>query len=275
MNQWWRSWHGAPTDPKWLAIAQRTQTNAGTVSAVAWALFDHASQQEDRGDISTFDAESYGAYSGFGGELIEAIIQALTDKKLIQNNRLTAWEKRQPRREDGSAERAKEWRERKRTQANAKEHRLEEIREDKNKKEGEVDSSLRSPKPANVSRGTRLPEGWTPDEEGRAYALTVLSPDQIQPEIENFTDYWRAANGAKAVKRDWSAVWRMWVRNSVKFSGGGNGPGRSRSFQDDSKSVSRAIERQRGLTIAPRPRLVPDTGEGDLRLLPPGRSAGP
>jgi hypothetical protein len=75
MNQWWRSWHGAPTDPKWLAIAQRTQTNAGTVSAVVWALFDCASQAEDRGDLSSFDVESYAAFSGYEVALVAKIIE--------------------------------------------------------------------------------------------------------------------------------------------------------------------------------------------------------
>jgi hypothetical protein len=26
---WFRSWHGAPTDPKWLLIAKRSETQAG------------------------------------------------------------------------------------------------------------------------------------------------------------------------------------------------------------------------------------------------------
>lgn len=91
-------------------------------------------------------------------------------------------------------------------------------------------------------RGMRLPEDWKPDEQGVAYALTILRADQLNPEIENFTDYWKAASGQKAVKRDWSAAWRTWVRNSVKFNGGGNGPGRPRSVQTTGHEVMPAIE---------------------------------
>lgn len=135
MIEWFRSWHGAPTDPKWLMIAKRTQTNAanaGMVSAVVWALFDHASQQKERGDVSTFDVETYAAFSGWEASVIADIIKALSDKGFIKNNKIAPWEKRQPKREDGSAERSKEWRERKRTQPNESNHQS---REDKEKKE--------------------------------------------------------------------------------------------------------------------------------------------
>jgi hypothetical protein len=61
-----------------------------------------------------------------------------------------------------------------------------------------------------------------------------------------------------------------------QIPGGANGQGRSRAFQDDAKSVSRAIERQTGnISVPARPRLVPDAGQGDLRLLPAGRGTGP
>ncbi|MGR9076239.1 hypothetical protein [Rhizobium leguminosarum] len=43
----------------------------------------------------------------------------MADKGMISDGRFSSWEKRQPKREDGAAERAREWRERKRTQANA------------------------------------------------------------------------------------------------------------------------------------------------------------
>ena len=53
--EWFRSWHGAPTDNKWLVIAKRAGVPAGMVSAVVWALFDYASQNENRGSVEDFD----------------------------------------------------------------------------------------------------------------------------------------------------------------------------------------------------------------------------
>lgn len=100
---WFRSWHGAPTDTKWLAIARRANAPAGMVSAIVWALFDCASQATERGDISGFDPESYSAFSGFEEAQVSAVINALKEKGIIDNNRLKAWDRRQPKKEDDGA----------------------------------------------------------------------------------------------------------------------------------------------------------------------------
>ena len=109
---WWRSWHGAPMDPKWAVIAKRAGVLVGVVSAVAWALMDYASQHKERGSVEGFDMETYAVYSGFSETDIAAVLQVMTDKGIITEGRLTAWEKRQPKREDDSAERVRQFRER-------------------------------------------------------------------------------------------------------------------------------------------------------------------
>ncbi len=109
--EWFRSWDGAPTDMKWLAIAKRTGAPAGIVSALMWALLDHASQQKDRGSIQGFDTEGYATFSGFDEQQIITIISALGDKGIIENNRFKSWEKRQPEYEDSkSVERQRRYR---------------------------------------------------------------------------------------------------------------------------------------------------------------------
>jgi len=113
MTSWWRSWHGAPTDNKWLVIAQRAKVAPGIVSAVAWALLDHASQTDDRGSVAGFDVETYAAFSGFDEEQIAAVLAAMRSKNVIgPDDRLTNWAKRQPRREDDSLPRVRAFRER-------------------------------------------------------------------------------------------------------------------------------------------------------------------
>ena len=92
---WLRSWHGAPTDPKWLMIAARAKVSPGMVVAVAWALFDRASSAEDRGSIAGFDPESFACFTGFETAQIEAIVAAMRDKGVIAGERLADWEKRQ------------------------------------------------------------------------------------------------------------------------------------------------------------------------------------
>lgn len=98
--QWWRSWHGAPIDHKWAVIAARAKVKTGIVSAIAWALMDYASQADDRGSIEGFDIETYSVYSGFEIAEIEAVIDAMRSKDIINGDQFTSWEKRQPARED-------------------------------------------------------------------------------------------------------------------------------------------------------------------------------
>jgi len=119
MTSWFRSWHGAPTDNKWLVIAAKAKVKPGVVSAVAWALFDHASQAEDRGSVKEFDTETYAVFSGFGEDEVQAVIASMVTKGVIdQDGRLSAWDKRQPKREDDSAERVRRHRERKSADSN-------------------------------------------------------------------------------------------------------------------------------------------------------------
>lgn len=120
---WFRSWHGAPTDTKWLVIARKAEVAAGIVSAIAWALMDYASQHADRGSVDGFDTETYSAFSGIADGEVIAVIAAMRAKNVIDGaNRLTNWDKRQPKREDDSTGRVKAFRQRDRdtvTQCNA------------------------------------------------------------------------------------------------------------------------------------------------------------
>ena len=141
---WFRSWHGAPTDTKWLLIAKKAGVPAGIVSAVVWALFDHASQCEQRGNIEGFDVETYAIFSGFEEAQIAAVITALKEKNIIENGCLSAWSKRQPKREDNSSERVAKHRvtqcnavKRDVTQCNSREEKIRE--EEDKKKDGDAD----------------------------------------------------------------------------------------------------------------------------------------
>lgn len=119
--QWWRSWHGAPTDTKWLVIGRKAGVTPGIVSAVFWALCDYASQNKERGSIVGFDVETYSAFTGFSEEDVNSVISALNEKGLVEDGFLVNWSKRQPVREDDSLERVRKYRENKKavTQGNA------------------------------------------------------------------------------------------------------------------------------------------------------------
>ena len=64
-----------------------------------------------------------------------------------------------------------------------------------------------------MSRATksRMTEAWEPDEKGQAYAAERGVPDD---QVEAFRDYWLGRGEPMA---DWSACWRTWCRNSVRF----------------------------------------------------------
>ena len=103
------------TDRRQMAttIARKSGTTPGQVSAVFWALLDYASQHADRGSVADFDIETFAAWSGWDDADIAAIIDAMQQKGVITaDERLSAWDKRQPKREDDSAERVRRHRER-------------------------------------------------------------------------------------------------------------------------------------------------------------------
>lgn len=154
MTDWFRSWHGAPTDPKWLAIAKRAGVAPGIVVAVAWSLMDRASQSADRGSIAGYDAEALAAFFGCEPEQVDGIVAAMAAKGMIDGDRLTSWEKRQPRREDDSSQRVREHRERAKQQ-------VERDVTQRNAPETEVDtdiepSSLRSDGGARARRANPI-----------------------------------------------------------------------------------------------------------------------
>lgn len=81
--------------------------------------------------------------------------------------------------------------------------------------------------PKRDARGSRLPHEWRPDDELRQWTIDHIAEKRsgvsAGHELEKFRDYWRAQPGAKGRKSDWSATWRNWIRNAIKFEGKGNG----------------------------------------------------
>lgn len=119
--EWLRWYHGAVSDDKWPLIARKSGQTVAVVIAVWAALLECASQDDDRGSIETFDPESIDALLQLDDGSTQAVIDALSNGKRprIVDGHIANWGKRQPVREDGSAERAKEWRERKKQEKTA------------------------------------------------------------------------------------------------------------------------------------------------------------
>ena len=116
--EWWRCKHGAPFDPKWRAVATRCDARPGDVWAVFTTLCDRASQASERGSLAGLDLDDLAAGLGYPLDEVERIIAALKAKGLVTQERLTTWEKHQPKREDQtSTERSRAHREAKKQEA--------------------------------------------------------------------------------------------------------------------------------------------------------------
>ena len=230
MTSWFRSWHGAPTDMKWRTIARRAGVPSGYVTAIVWTLLDRASQAGDRGSIAGYDVEEIAVALDFEPEEVEAVIAAMRNKGVLDGDTFTGWAKHQPAREDGSADRAKAWRERKRaenqqvsedrTQANAGE-RTKTPRED-------TDTDTDIP-PENTTcslppkgedkrtPGRALPANWQPTERHFALGKSLGFSDQAISEAADAMRDWADANRNRAVgrKADWDKTFNNWLRNNV------------------------------------------------------------
>jgi len=212
-NQWLRLWHEMPNDPKWRTIARNSGQSIGNVTGVYLHLLVSASNATERGRTQPNKAEDIATALDISTQEVESILAAMQGR-VLDGDLILGWEKRQPEREDGSADRAKYWREKKkleeriaeleslineRTQPNATERNRT---LDKDKEEKRV-----------VDKSTRLPADWHPSEEDTKYCKENR-PDLRPSEVaERFYDYWIAQPGVKGRKADWQATWRTWVRN--------------------------------------------------------------
>jgi hypothetical protein len=114
-----------PTDPKWRTIARKSGQPLPCVIALFNLIMVNASgNADDRGTLHNWNDDDAAAALDIEPEAVAAIIAAMQGK-VLEANRLTGWEKRQPKREDdGAAARKAAQRERQRTQAGAVSHNV-------------------------------------------------------------------------------------------------------------------------------------------------------
>ena len=113
---WFRWHHGSVTDPKFQLVARRSGASLPDVIAVWAYLLEKASASETRGSFGEIDAEALDCMFGFPATETRTadILKAMQDRKLIDAESVSAWDKRQPKREresdDTAAERKREQR---------------------------------------------------------------------------------------------------------------------------------------------------------------------
>jgi hypothetical protein len=72
-------------------------------------------------------------------------------------------------------------------------------------------------RPPRSPQGTRIPADFVVTDEMIAWARES-TPLVGRAETENFRDYWTAASGRTAVKKDWVAAWRYWMRKAQSYA---------------------------------------------------------
>ena len=110
---WFRWHHGSVTDPKFQLVARKSGARLSDVLAVWAFLLEQASASDNRGSFGDIDAESIDCLFGFDDGLTASIVEQMGERGLVDGDAVSAWEKRQPKREDDTAaERKRRQRER-------------------------------------------------------------------------------------------------------------------------------------------------------------------
>ena len=174
-NSWVRLWLDMPTDPKFRTISKQSKQPLSAVISMFVCLMTDAANASERGRTQIND-DDLASTLDLETEQVTAIRNAMQGR-VLDGDFLMGWERRQPLREDGSAERSRAWREKQkeRTQANA--------------------SERKKPKPNAPDTDTDTDTDITPP-----------TPPRGNGADERFENFWDAYP-RKAGKRDAAKAW--------------------------------------------------------------------
>jgi len=182
--KWFRMYHGAQNDKKWMVISRKSGQPIPLVLSVVWELIDQASRAATRGDVTGFDQEECAAFLGVSEDDITAVYKALEEKEWIVEGQLITWNKRQPKREDPSKERTRKWRSKERRVTNGdgsvtQSDALEESRIDIKKKSiKEKFEEFWKEYPKKIGKGAAKPK--------YEIALKKTSHEEIMAGVKNY-----------------------------------------------------------------------------------------
>jgi hypothetical protein len=98
-ESWVRLWAGYTTDPKWQTIARKSGQPRYLVMALFTHLMLEANEADIRGDISAVSVEDVASALDCDEDQVQSILDAMQGR-VIEDVRLSGWNKRQPARED-------------------------------------------------------------------------------------------------------------------------------------------------------------------------------
>lgn len=96
---WFRWHHGSVTDPKFQLIAKKAGVRLGDVMVVWAFVLENASANGERGTIGQIDFETLDFLLGADDGAAARILDAMTQRGLIDGSRIARWDVRQPKRE--------------------------------------------------------------------------------------------------------------------------------------------------------------------------------
>ena len=114
---WFRWHHGSVTDPKVQLVARKSKQALASVIAVWAFVLEQASASEERGTFGSIDEEAIDCLLDLEDGATGAILAAMGERGLVEDGFVSAWEKRQPKRErtdNTSTERSRSYRDRQR-----------------------------------------------------------------------------------------------------------------------------------------------------------------
>ena len=97
-NEWLRLWHDMPNDPKWRTVARVSGQPVTAVLSVYIHLLVDASRNVTRGHVDV-TLEDLASALDVTEDAISSILSAMEGRVIVENS-LSGWEKRQPKRED-------------------------------------------------------------------------------------------------------------------------------------------------------------------------------
>ena len=205
-NSWLRLWHDMPTDPKWRTISRVSGQRIGDVIAVFTHMLVCASNATERGRTQSFNCEDVASALDLDTEQVAAIIDAM-QSRVLDGDRLKGWEIRQVAREDGSAERAKAWREAKKALTSVITNATE--RKQTPDKDTDTDTEINT-----VAKATLSPDKLPPCPHDQLIDLFCQHlPALPQPKKE----LWEGKN-AEAMRQRWKWVLTAKKRNGERYA---------------------------------------------------------
>ena len=115
VGNWLRWWVGTVSDPKLAAVALLAKQSRANVVAVWSCVLERGWCADDRGRPTELPADEFAACLDLPIESVEAVLEAMRAKRMLDGTSIANWDKRNPEREDeDAAERKRRQRDRSR-----------------------------------------------------------------------------------------------------------------------------------------------------------------